>query len=118
MPPGRKAFPFHRHHVMDELFYIVSGSGEYRFGNETFPLRAGDIVGAPAGGKPHQIVNTGPEDLRYLGISTMGGVDIVEYPDSGKIGMAAGVKNADFKTATYVGMGRITPANYYDGEDA
>jgi len=27
------------------------------------------------------------------------------------------VKNADFKTATYVGIGRLAPADYYDGED-
>ena len=117
VPPGKKAFPFHRHHVMDELFYIVSGGGEYRYGDATFALRAGDIVGAPAGAKAHQIVNTSAQDLRYLGISTGGGVDIVDYPDSGKVAMAAGVKNGDFKTATYVGIGRVQPADYYDGED-
>src|SRR5262249_27653055 len=27
VPPGKKAFPFHRHHVMDELFFVVSGEG-------------------------------------------------------------------------------------------
>jgi hypothetical protein len=55
--------------------------------------------------------------LRYLGISTGGGVDVVDYPDSKKIAVAAGVKNADFKTATYVGLGRLASADYYDGED-
>jgi uncharacterized cupin superfamily protein len=118
VPPGKRAFPFHRHHVMDELFFIVSGGGEYRYGDDTFPVRAGDLVSAPAGGKAHQIINTRSEDLRYLGISSMSSVDIVEYPDSRKVAMAAGVKNADFKNATYVGMGRLTPADYYDGEDA
>jgi uncharacterized cupin superfamily protein len=118
VPPGKRAFPFHRHHVLDEMFYIVSGAGEYRFGEETFALRAGDIVGAPAGSKPHQIINTGSEDLRYLGISSMSGVDVVEYPDSKKLAVGAGIKNADFKTATYVGIGRLAPADYYDGEDA
>jgi uncharacterized cupin superfamily protein len=118
VPPGKRAFPFHRHHVMDELFFIVSGAGEYRFGEETFPLRAGDIVGAPAGSKAHQIINTGSEDLRYLGISSMSSVDVVEYPDSKKVAVGAGIKNSDFKTATYVGMGRLAPADYYDGEDA
>ena len=34
---------------------------------------------------------------------TMGVVDVVDYPDSKKIAIAAGVKNADFKAATYVG---------------
>jgi uncharacterized cupin superfamily protein len=117
VPPGKKAFPFHRHHVMDELFYIVSGSGQYRYGDETFPVRAGDLVGAPAGVKAHQLVNTGSEDLRYLGISTGGGVDLVDYPDSKKIAVAAGVKNADFRTATYAAVGRLQPADYFDGED-
>jgi hypothetical protein len=34
-----------------------------------------------------------------------------------KIAVAAGVKNADFKTATYAGVGRMQPTDYYDGED-
>ena len=118
VPPGKKAFPFHRHHVMDELFFIVSGKGEYRFGDETMPVRAGDIVAAPAGTKAHQLINTSSEDLRYLGISSGSSVDVVDYPDSKKVAVAAGVKNADFKTATYVALGRINPADYYDGEDA
>ncbi len=116
VPPGKRAWPFHRHHVMDELFFIVSGEGEYRFGEETFTVRAGDIIGAPAGSQAHQIINTGKDDIRYLGISSMSDVDVVEYPDSKKVAIAAGVKNADFKTATYVGVGRIAPADYWDGE--
>jgi uncharacterized cupin superfamily protein len=118
VPPGKKAFPFHRHHVMDELFFVVSGKGEYRFGESRVPVRGGDIVAAPAGTQGHQLINTGSEDLRYLGISSGGGVDVVDYPDSGKIAVAAGVKNGDFKTATYVGLGRLAPTDYFDGEDA
>ena len=118
VPPGKRAFPFHRHHVQDELFFVVSGNGAYRFGDDALPVRAGDIVAAPAGTKAHQLINTGTEDLRYLAISTGGSVDIVDYPDSNKIGVAAGVKNADWRTATYKGMGRLTPADYFDGEDA
>ena len=116
VPPGKRAFPFHRHHVTDELFYVVSGTGEYRFGDMKYPVRAGDIIGAPAGTNAHQLINTGSEDLRYIGISTIGSVDVVDYPDSGKVGIGAGIKNADFKTATYVGMGRLQKADYFDGE--
>jgi uncharacterized cupin superfamily protein len=116
VPPGKRAFPFHRHHVIHELFFILSGSGEYRLGDKTHPLRAGDVVAAPAGGEAHQIVNTGSEDLRYLGLSTLGEVDVVDYPDSGKMAVAAGIKNADFATATYRGLGRIAAADYWDGE--
>jgi uncharacterized cupin superfamily protein len=118
VPPGKRAFPFHRHHVLDELFFIVSGEGQCRHGDETFALRTGDIVAAPAGTQPHQIINTGREDLRYLAISSMASVDVVDYPDSQKIAVAAGIKDADFKTASYVGLGRIAPADYFDGEDA
>ncbi len=118
VPPGKSAFPFHRHHVMDELFFILSGEGKYRFGDETYPVRVGDIVSAPAGSKAHQIINTGSGDLRYLGISSMSGVEVVEYPDSKKVGVMAGIKSGDFSTATYRGMGRIAPADYFDGEDA
>jgi len=28
VPPGKRAFPFHAHHVADELFFIIAGSGE------------------------------------------------------------------------------------------
>ena len=117
VPPGKKAFPFHRHHVMDELFYVLSGEGQYRWGDETLSVKAGDLVAAPAGTKAHQIINTGKGDLRYLGISSMSGTEIVDYPDSGKLGVTAGVKAGDFKTATFLGMGRFEKADYYDGED-
>jgi len=117
VPPGKRAFPFHRHHVADEMFFILSGTGQYRHGDATHPLRSGDFVGAPAGGEAHQIVNTGADELRYLAFSTVGSVDVVDYPDSGKIAVAAGVKNADFKTATYAKVGRMQPTDYYDGEE-
>src|SRR5262249_57779961 len=58
VPPGKRAFPFHRHHVADEMFYILSGASEYRLGDKTFPLRAGDFVGAPAGGEAPPLLTT------------------------------------------------------------
>ena len=116
LPPGKRAYPLHRHHVIHELFYILSGAGEYRLGDRVLPLRAGDVVAAPAGKEAHQIVNTSPSELRFLAFSTIGEVDIVEYPDSGKMAAAAGIKNADFSTATYKALGRIQPADYFDGE--
>jgi uncharacterized cupin superfamily protein len=117
VPPGKKGFPFHRHHVMDELFYILAGEGQYRWGEEALPVKAGDLVAAPAGTKAHQFINTGQSDLRYLGISSISPSEIVDYPDSNKIGITAGVKGGDFKTATYLGIGRLHKADYYDGEE-
>lgn len=117
VPPGKKAFPFHRHHVMDELFYVLSGEGQYRWGDETLPVKPGDLVAAPAGTKAHQLINTGTSDLCYLGISSVASVEVVDYPDSNKVGITAGVKRGDFKTASFLGMGHLQKADYYDGED-
>lgn len=116
LPPGKRAFPFHRHHVIHEMFFILSGSGEYRIDDRRLPLRAGDLIAAPAGKEAHQIVNTSADELRFLAFSTLGEVDIVEYPDTGKMAAAAGIKNADFSTATYKALGHVTPADYFQGE--
>ncbi|HEY4112654.1 MAG TPA: cupin domain-containing protein [Rhizomicrobium sp.] len=117
VPPGKTAFPYHRHHARDEMFFIVAGEGEYRIGESRLPVRPGDCLGAPAGGEAHQIVNTGSEELRYLGLSNNPSADLIEYPDSGKIGMRIGSKGVDFVDATYKARGRLTPAEYWDGEE-
>jgi uncharacterized cupin superfamily protein len=117
VPPGKRAYPFHRHHVSDELFYILSGNGEVRLDQRTLPIRAGDLIANPAGAEAHQIVNTGREELRYLAISDIDTVDVIDYPNSGKMGAAAGVKGGDLSTATYKALGRLTPADYFDGEE-
>jgi uncharacterized cupin superfamily protein len=117
VPPGKRAYPFHRHHVSSELFYILSGNGEVRLNDRALPVRPGDLIANPAGAEAHQIVNTGKDELRYLAISDIGAVDIIDYPDSGKVGAAAGVKNGDLSTATYKAFGRVTSADYFDGEE-
>src|SRR5262249_44041395 len=99
-------------------FVILAGQGEYRYGDHRVPVRAGDVLGAPAGRIAHQLINTGSEELRYLGVSTNAGVDVVEYPDSGKFAVAAGLKNAHFRHATYTQIGRGGASlDYWDGED-
>src|SRR5712671_2350312 len=75
LPPGKRAYPFHRHHVIDEMFYVLSGMGEYRLDGKTLPLRSGDLIAAPAGKEADQIVNTSSGELRFLAFSTVGEVD-------------------------------------------
>ena len=116
VPPGKMSGPFHRHHGCDEMFVILSGSGEYRVGDERVPFKPGDCLGAPAGGPAHQIINTGSEELRYLGLSNNGAADMVEYPDSGKISARVGSKGIHYDDATLNLRGRITPVDYWDGE--
>ena len=117
VPPGKIAFPFHRHHVADEMFLILSGSGAYRIGEEQLPVKVGDCLGAPAGGKAHQIINTGNEPLRYIGFSNNANADVIEYPDTGKIAVSAGASGLRYSDATYDHGGRLEPLDYWEGED-
>ncbi len=91
VPSGKAAFPFHHHFANEEHFFILSGSGRLRVGEETYPVRPHDYIVNPAGGPEHahQLINTGDEDLVYLAISTKVAPEIVGYPDSGKTGVMA-----------------------------
>ena len=84
VPPGKRAYPFHRHHVSSELFYILSGTGAVRLDDRTLPVRPGDLIASPAGAEAHQIINTGRDELRYLAISDMATVDVIDYPQFGQ----------------------------------
>jgi uncharacterized cupin superfamily protein len=93
LPPGKAQCPFHCHHAEEEMFLILEGQGELRFGAERFPLRKHDVIACPTGGAEvaHQIINTGTTTMRYLSLSTKAELEICEYPDSQKI--LASVRN-------------------------
>ena len=120
VPAGKKAFPRHNHHANEEMFYVVSGAGVYRHGDETYPIREGDVIGAVSGdvATAHQIVNTSEGELNYLAFSTRIDPDVMEYPDSSKFTVASmippggGMLSAKFG---YVGR-RDHPVDYFDGE--
>ncbi|MDM9619839.1 cupin domain-containing protein [Rhizobium sp. S96] len=117
VPPGKSSCPFHNHHVEDELFFVLEGSGEYRFGPKSYQIGKGDTLGAPAGGPEtaHQIINTGSTVLIYLGISTKAKTEIVEYPDSGKL-LAKTNRPGDGRK-NFRFMGRPgDDLDYWDGE--
>lgn len=95
VPPGKVQCPFHSHHGEEEMFFIVEGEGELRFGDRRYPLRRHDIIACPPGGPEvaHQIINTGSTVLRYLALSTLSEVDACEYPDSGKVSVVTGQRD-------------------------
>jgi uncharacterized cupin superfamily protein len=109
IPPGKRAFPCHNHQTNDEMFFIVSGSGEIRIGEERYALRPGDIISCPAGGleTAHQIINTGTGELRYLAVGSTHSPDVVEYPESGRFGILADLAPApDGKPRRLMYVGR------------
>jgi uncharacterized cupin superfamily protein len=98
VPAGKKAWPYHCHHVNEELFVILEGAGTLRHGGAEHAVKAGDVIACTAGGPEtaHQIVNTSEAELRYLAISTMNYPEVCEYPDSGKLAvMSAPVPGSD-----------------------
>ncbi len=117
VPPGKSACPFHVHHIEDELFFVLEGRGEYRFGDKIYAVTAGDVLGAPRGGPEyaHQLTNTGDTLLKYLILSSKSDTEICEYPDSGKF-MVRRHSNGSDEGFRHVGR-QTNALDYWDGEE-
>jgi len=124
VPPGKTAFPYHFHCNFEEALYILEGSGELRLGEATVAVRPGDYVAFPPGpDSAHALTNTGTSPLRYLAMSGPGtpvSLDMVSYPDSKKVGYAAGVDPVKgWRGGAWI-MGLVKSdqprLDYYDGE--
>jgi uncharacterized cupin superfamily protein len=50
LPPGKVQCPFHCHHGEEEMFLILEGEGELRFGDRRYPIRKHDVIACPPGG--------------------------------------------------------------------
>jgi uncharacterized cupin superfamily protein len=120
IPPGKAAFPFHVHHNCHELFVVLEGEGEYRFGEDRHPVRAGHVMAAPASkdrSMAHQIINTGTRDLKFLGISDLPVTDVCDYPDSDKFAVRSHFDFAAPEAGGIAYVGRSANSlDYFDGE--
>lgn len=112
LPPGKRSFPLHVHHVTEEALFVVSGRGKVRTPEGATDIGPGDFVSFPPGGPAHQVVNDGAEPLVYLGISAGIGADVVEYPDSNKVAASVG-GGASRKRFIFK---RDAQVDYFDGE--
>ena len=89
--PGQKSFPYHYHHANEEMLIVLEGDvvvrtpeGEHEAGRgDTQIFRTG-----PSGA--HQVINRSETDARIAMMSTMVEPEIVEYPESGNVGVFAG----------------------------
>jgi uncharacterized cupin superfamily protein len=120
VPPGKRAFPAHNHRVNEEMFFVLEGTGEIHIGEAVYPIKPGDIIACPPGGKEtaHQIANTGAVELKYLAVSTKLSPELVEYPNSNKFAVVAELPaQANGQPQTFRFVGRENQAvNYWDGE--
>jgi uncharacterized cupin superfamily protein len=120
VPRGKRAFPFHNHRVNEEMFFILQGSGELRYGDSVYLVKEGDIIACPPGGKDkaHQIINTGDTEMRYLAVSTKESPEIAEYPDSDKFGILAEFSpTPDGQPQTFRFVGKLSQnIDYWEDE--
>lgn len=112
LEPGDKLWPYHTHHANEEWLLVVRGRPTLRAADGEQELGEGDVVCFRRGKDGfHQVVNRTDSPIRVLMLSTMIAPDIVEYPDSGKVG-------ARSVTGERILLGRPGPTlEYWDGED-
>jgi uncharacterized cupin superfamily protein len=83
VPPGKYNFPYHAHSAQWEFYLVINGKGTVRDKDGTTELVAGDaFIFGP--NEPHQIHNSGSEELVYYVIADNPIGESGYYPDSGK----------------------------------
>lgn len=86
LDPGKFSFPYHFHRNAEELIMVTSGAMTLRSVDGFQILNAGELVFFEIGEKSaHQFYNHTHSPCVYLDVRTTFGMDITEYPDSGKI---------------------------------
>lgn len=120
LPVGRQSFPHHYHFGNEEAFFIISGTGEFRLGDEKYLVSEGDYIACPVGlESAHSITNVGTEPLRYLAFSTAHSTDVVVYPDSKKFAVAGGADmHKGLRSAPFAKVLKDQPSvDYYLDEE-
>ncbi len=106
--------PFHYHQLEDEAFFILSGRGVLRYGDDVRVVRAGDCISCPAGTKvAHQIANPFDEDLVYLAMGRNDPNEIAVYPDTGKV-MVRSLGQVGFLNATAYMEGELAKPKIFE----
>lgn len=91
IPPDGRDWAYHFHHGNEEALYVLDGDGVLQSPDGEHPLRPGDYVALPAGpASAHRVHNRGARPLRFLCMSTMREPDVVEYPETGRLGVFCG----------------------------
>jgi uncharacterized cupin superfamily protein len=88
LPPGERTWPYHWETVSEEWLLVVSGRPTLRTPEGERELRPGDVAAFPRGERgAHAVENRGDETARIVIFSTKGPLEVVHYPESGKIGV-------------------------------
>ena len=102
---GERTYPYHLHHGNEEWLFVVSGTPAVRTPEGERVLRAGDLIAFPRGpAGAHRV--SGPGTILLLSEKRL--PDVIEYPDSGKVGVRHHGMGKNFLAADAVG--------YWEGE--
>lgn len=86
LDPGKFSFPYHFHRNAEELIMVISGAMTLRSVDGFQVLKEGELVFFETGEtSAHQFYNHSDSPCTYLDLRTTIGLDVSEYPDSGKI---------------------------------
>lgn len=86
LDPDKYSYPYHSHRNAEELFVILSGKAMLRTPEGFQEVKQGDIIFFEKGPESaHQLHNHTDEPCKYLDICTNMGMDVCDYPDSGKV---------------------------------
>jgi uncharacterized cupin superfamily protein len=112
LPPGERSWPYHWETVSEEWLLVVAGKPTLRGPEGDRELREGDVVAFPRGLRgAHAVENRTDEPARILFVSTKGPLDVVHYPDTGKLGVWTAEKG-------YVALTREQPElDYWDVDE-
>lgn len=83
LAPGQTPYPYHSHSAQWEFYHVISGQGTVRHQDGSEVLVAGDAVLFKPG-QPHQITNTGTEDMIIYVVADNPLGESCHYPDSDK----------------------------------
>jgi uncharacterized cupin superfamily protein len=87
--PGKYSFPYHFHRNSEEMMYVISGEMTVRSPNGLEILGPGQMVFFELGEtSAHQFYNHSDTLCLYLDIRSNMGIDVTEYPDSGKVNIS------------------------------
>jgi uncharacterized cupin superfamily protein len=112
---GKSNLPYHAHHGIEELLVVLSGRPTLRSSTGEQELVAGDVVAFPPGRDgAHQLINRTSAAVRYLMVSTTATADLIEYPDSGKVGALGGAWGTPGAVAHMFSASQ--QVGYFDGE--
>jgi uncharacterized cupin superfamily protein len=110
LPPGQKSYPYHAHHANEELLLVLDGAPTLRTPEGERRLARGDATVFKRGPDgAHQVRNDSDAPVRYAMLSTLVRPEVVDYLDSGKVGVAGG-------TAERGMFLRSTNVDYWEGE--